>query len=110
MEPSESAKRLFVLADKKYPEQKAFAAALGITPSIVSEWRRGKSESFTKEKNIKKICEVLGTTSEFILYGKESSPSTEVDELPKSWGLLTPEERRKAQEYVEMLIASRGKR
>lgn len=103
MEPSESAKRLFVLADKKYPEQKAFAAALGITPSIVSEWRRGKSESFTKEKNIKKICEVLGTTSEFILSGKESSPSSEVDELRSAVKRLSAENRKKALEYIAML-------
>lgn len=65
-----AADRLFALVDAKYKEQREFAADLGITPSIVSEWRRGKSESFTKEKHISRICEVLCTTPEYILTGK----------------------------------------
>lgn len=67
--------RLFALVDSKFPEQKDFAAQLGITPSIVSEWRRGKSESFTKQKYIGKIAEILNTTTEYILTGKEESPA-----------------------------------
>ena len=66
--------RLFALVDSKFPEQKDFAAQLGITPSIVSEWRRGKSESFTKQKYIGKIAEILNTTTEYILTGKEERP------------------------------------
>ena len=96
--------RLFALVDSKFPEQ------LGITPSIVSEWRRGKSESFTKQKYIGKIAEILNTTTEYILTGKEERPSTEGDERPECWDLLTREEREKAREYIEMLIAARGKR
>lgn len=70
--------RLFALVDSKFPEQKDFAAQLGITPSIVSEWRRGKSESFTKQKYIGKIAEILNTTTEYILTGKEEkSPAPE---------------------------------
>lgn len=102
--------RLFALIDSQFPEQKDFAAQLGITPSIVSEWRRGKSESFTKQKYIGKIAEVLNTTTEYILTGKEESPPPEGDERPECWDLLTREEREKAREYIEMLIAARGKR
>lgn len=102
--------RLFALVDARFPEQKDFAAQLGITPSIVSEWRRGKSESFTKQKYIGKIAEILNTTTEYILTGKKERPSPEGDERPECWDLLTREEREKAREYIEMLIAARGKR
>ena len=102
--------RLFALVDARFPEQKDFAAQLGITPSIVSEWRRGKSESFTKQKYIGKIAEILNTTTEYILTGKEERPSPKGDERPECWDLLTREEREKAREYIEMLIAARGKR
>ena len=64
--------RIFELADQKFNEQRLFAAAVGVTPSIVSEWRRGKSASYNK--HLKKIAEVLGTTTEYLLTGSQSSP------------------------------------
>ena len=86
-----AAARLFALVDSKFPEQKDFAAQLGITPSIVSEWRRGKSESFTKQKYIGKIAEVLHTTTEYILTGQEekSTPPKEADWRRNLPGFLT---------------------
>lgn len=87
--------RLFALIDSQFPEQKDFAAQLGITPSIVSEWRRGKSESFTKQKYIRKIAEVLNTTTEYILTGKEESPPPEggglVQEFARIFDQLSPQ-------------------
>ena len=41
---------------------------------------------------------------------KKRNPSPEGDERPECWDLLTREEREKAREYIEMLIAARGKR
>ena len=64
--------RIFELADQKFNEQRLFAAAVGVTPSMVSEWRRGKSASYNK--HLKKIAEVLGTTTEYLLTGSQSSP------------------------------------
>lgn len=91
-----AAARLFALVDSKFPEQKDFAAQLGITPSIVSEWRRGKSESFTKQKYIGKIAEVLHTTTEYILTGQEEkSPPPEggglTQEFARIFDRLSPQ-------------------
>lgn len=66
--------RLFALIDARYPEQKDFARELNISPSIVSEWRREKSQSFAKEKYLKPITELLGTTTDYILKGTEPGP------------------------------------
>ena len=92
----DAASRLFALVDSQFPEQKDFAAILGITPSIVSEWRRGKSESFTKQKYIGKIAEVLHTTTEYILTGQEEkSPPPEggglTQEFARIFDRLSPQ-------------------
>ena len=106
--PMDSVDRLFALVDEKYKEQKDFAAEIGVTPSIVSQWRKRISKSFVK--CLPQITAALGTTAEYILTGKEERPSPEGDERPECWDLLTREEREKAREYIEMLIAARGKR
>lgn len=62
------AERLFFLVDEKYKEQKDFAADIGVTASIVSEWRRKKSASYVKY--IDRIAEALGTSVEYLLSGK----------------------------------------
>ena len=59
--------RIFDLVDSKYKEQRDFAAQLGITPSMVSEWRRRKSASFNRR--LPQIAEALGTTTEYLLTG-----------------------------------------
>lgn len=59
--------RIFELVDQKYTEQRFFAADLGTTPSIISQWRTRKSASY--QKHISKIAEVLGTSAEYLLNG-----------------------------------------
>ena len=59
--------RIFDLVDSKYKEQRDFAAQLGITPSMVSEWRRRKSASFNRR--LPEIADALGTTTEYLLTG-----------------------------------------
>lgn len=110
MNNEEAAKRLFALVDQKYVEQKDFAAELGITPSIISEWRRGKSTSFAKLKYVSRIAEILGTTTEYILTGETAARPQEGDELIDAIQGLTDEERRKVAEYVALLEAARRKR
>lgn len=100
--------RLFALVDEKYKEQKDFAAEIGVLPQLVSAWRKRTSKSYTKY--LPQITIALDTTAEYILSGKEERPSPEGDERPECWDLLTREEREKAREYIEMLIAARGKR
>lgn len=67
----DAVERIFELVDKKYKEQKDFAAKINVTASIVSQWRNRKSESYVK--CIGKIAEALGTSVEYLLSGKESA-------------------------------------
>ncbi|MDN0031641.1 helix-turn-helix transcriptional regulator [Oscillibacter valericigenes] len=62
--------RIFELVDEKYQEQREFAAKIGVTASVVSEWRRRKSASYVKRLEI--ISEELNTTPQYLLYGNES--------------------------------------
>lgn len=72
--------RLFKLVDAKYDEQRNFAADIGVTPSVVSEWRRRKSASYVKRLEI--ISKTLNTTPQYLLSGdiepKETSPNATV--------------------------------
>ena len=69
MVENETVLRIFRLAAHKFPEQKAFAAALGTTPSIVSQWRNGVSKSY--ERRLSDIASVLDTTVEYLQTGIE---------------------------------------
>lgn len=100
--------RLFALVDAKYKEQKDFAADIGVDPARISEWRNRKGKSY--RKYLAQISAVLGTTADYILTGQEKSPASGEAERPDNWDLLTREEREKAREYIEMLIAARDKR
>lgn len=59
--------RIFDLVDAKYNEQREFAAALEIDPTIPSRWKKRKSTSY--QKYLSQIAEVLGTTTEYLLTG-----------------------------------------
>lgn len=61
--------RLFELVDAKYKEQKDFALELGVHPTRVSEWRKRKSASY--QKRLPQIAEVLATTTEYLLTGRD---------------------------------------
>ena len=76
------ADRIFELVDQKYEEQRRFAADIGVTASIVSQWRKGKSESYNKY--LPQIAAVLGTSAEYLLTG--------VDHADKYDGVLSPED------------------
>ena len=68
----ETSNRIFELADKKYPEQRDFAAEIGVAPSVVSAWRNKKSESYMKR--LPQIAEILNTTVEYLLTGEKKEP------------------------------------
>lgn len=61
--------RIFDLLDKTTMEQQEFAAMVGVSDDTASNWRRRKSGSYAKK--IAKIAEVLNTTPEYLLTGKE---------------------------------------
>ena len=69
----ETSNRIFELADKKYPEQRDFAAEIGVAPSVVSAWRNKKSESYMKR--LPQIAEILNTTVEYLLTGEKHEPA-----------------------------------
>lgn len=98
------ATRIFELADAKFPEQKDFAFALGEKPSVVSKWRVGITTSYTRR--ISKIAEVLETTTEYLLTGKQSSPPSEEDGLPPVWFNLSKDQKQAAVNYMNYLAAN----
>lgn len=89
--------RIFELVDEYFEEQQQFAAAIGVTPSIVSEWRKRKSASF--RKSLPQIAEALNTNVQWLLTGEneKSRPATTLEgsgrsvEFAKLFKELTPE-------------------
>ena len=104
--------RIFELADQKFKEQKDFSEALGIDPTIVSRWRKGKAESYNKY--LQQIATVLGTSVEYLLTGKTqleslntSSPaSPALQRLSEALEELNEEGREKLLDYAADLVAS----
>ena len=88
--------RIFDLVDQQYKEQRDFARAIGVTPSMVSEWRRRKSASF--HKRLPQIAATLGTTAEYLLTGQEpvsaaTAPEHTAVPEPSARPPLAPEDR-----------------
>ena len=79
---------------------------LGIGKSANTRWKNGHAPT---DAILQKLADYFKITKEELL-GQKERPSPEGDERPECWDLLTREEREKAREYIEMLIAARGKR
>lgn len=100
--------RIFELLDKLGMEQKAFAEAVGVKESTVSDWRRGKSNSYNRF--LVKIAQVLGTTTADLLgEAQKSSPPSEEDGLPPIWYSLSEEQKRATVDYMNYLASRREK-
>lgn len=100
-------KRIFDCLDNSKIEQKEFAALLGVNPSAISQWRTGRSKSYTKY--LPQIAEALGTTVEYLLTGKEeqvAEPSTDEAILLRQYRNLNQEGKEKALEYMFDLVAT----
>ena len=92
--PMDAVDRLFALVDKKYKEQKDFAAEIGVIPQRVSAWRKRTSKSYTKY--LPQITAALDTTAEYILTGQEEkSPAPEgaglTQEFARIFDQLSPQ-------------------
>ena len=61
--------RIFELVRIKKMSQQSFAEAIGVSEDVVSDWKHGRSESYTKKNRIQKIAEVLETTTDYLNYG-----------------------------------------
>lgn len=69
----DTADRIFDLLDRSGMEQKKFAELIGSTDKVVSKWRTAGLKSY--RKYLPQIAEVLGTSVEFLLTGKEKEPA-----------------------------------
>lgn len=65
--------RIFEVLDRLPMEQQEFARLVGVSDDTASDWRRRRSASYTKR--LAKIAEVLGTSVEYLLTGKEKEPA-----------------------------------
>lgn len=98
--------RIFELLDKKKIEQKAFAAEVGVSPSIVSNWRKGKSNSYND--HLVKIAQALGVPTSDLLGDKtQSSPSPQRDRLLEILDGLTEAERQDVARYIDFVRSQR---
>jgi len=97
--------RIFELLDKLGMEQKAFAEAVGVKESTVSDWRRGKSNSYNRF--LVKIAQVLGTTTADLLGEKQQSSPSKTDRLLDVFGDLTEDEKQDVARYVDLVKARR---
>lgn len=100
--------RIFELLDKLGMEQKAFAEAVGVKESTVSDWRRGKSNSYNRF--LVKIAQVLGTTTADLLgEAQKSSPPSEEDRLLAGYDALSARNRERLEEYLDLLLSSQDR-
>lgn len=97
--------RIFELLDKLGMEQKAFAEAVGVKESTVSDWRRGKSNSYNRF--LVQIAQVLGTTTADLLGEKQQSSPSKKDRLLEVFGDLTEDEKQDVARYVDLVKARR---
>lgn len=74
--------RIFELVDNQFKEQKEFAAAIGVSDKIVSQWRVGTTRSY--RTRIATIADVLGTTTEYLLTGSGPKERTAFT-VPAKW-------------------------
>lgn len=95
--------------------QQRFSIAIGVSDDTVSNWYRRKSESYFKY--LSKIAEVLDTSTEYLLTGKEANKNGPTivsddeaaldEELVSRLCRLTPEECVKVDAFVQGLLAAR---
>lgn len=85
----------------------AVVVEAGISKPAVTRWKKGQQPT---DASLQKLSDYFGVSKAALLGSQEKSPASDEAERPESWDLLTREEREKAREYIEMLIAARGKR
>ena len=78
--PLNTVERIFALVDAKYKEQRDFADAIGVSASMVSQWRMGITKSY--QKRLPQIAEALGTTTEYLLTGREPAAAPLLPNAP----------------------------
>ena len=104
--------RIFDLADKKYPEQKYFAADLHLAQSVISAWRNRKSTSY--KKRLPELAELLGTTVHYLVNGTQGPEQInlvvdpETAEALNLFDQLSPDQKTAALGFIEFLLSQGG--
>lgn len=75
------AERIFLLLAEMSMEQKEFAKKIGVIPQTITDWKNGKSKSYTKY--LPQIADALGTTTEYLLTGTGPKKKTSTSVDPK---------------------------
>lgn len=104
--------RIFELVDKQYIEQQTFAAALGVSPTMVSAWRKNKSESYMKR--IPQIADLLNTSVEYLMTGEDKVPADQPAngrerEFLELFDRLTPEQQALVVAQLRGIVESHDK-
>ena len=100
--------RMFDLVDSNFEEQREFAYALGVSPTMVSAWRKRKSTSYNRR--LTEISKVLGTTIEYLLTGdeKKAAPISESSLDATNYDKLNAENRALIDQMIAKLLASQS--
>ena len=104
--------RIFALADAKFDEQKKFAQAIQMPPSVISAWRMRKSTSYNKR--IPQLAEVLNTSVEYLMTGEDKVPADQPAngherEFLELFDRLTPEQQALVVAQLRGIVESHDK-
>lgn len=85
MTPEDRTRQLiWKLLESKGESQQEFADSIGVQRSLVSQWKTGRSNSFTNSKYISTIADHFGVTADYLLgtnpSSRESRGSNELNE------------------------------
>jgi transcriptional regulator with XRE-family HTH domain len=98
--------RIFDLLKQRNIKQKELSAETGITEGNISDWKKGRSHP-TSEAIIK-IAKYFDVSTDY-LFGLTDNPAplgnavTREEKLQRNIALMSPEQRKRAEEYIEFL-------
>lgn len=109
-------KRIIELLESRKIEQQVLADYLGIKKGNITEWKAGRTKSYTKY--IDKIAEFFDVTTDYLLYGTETPTFDEkkaIDALVKTYSTdelleissLSRDEAKQIVDLVHDLISKR---
>ena len=67
--------KILTLIKEKYSNQKAFAEVVGIAPSSISDWKSGKTKTYTDMQVLPRIAEAFEMDVSELLSGIEKTPA-----------------------------------
>ena len=95
--------KIIALLGQRNKTQKELTDYLGIERSVFTTWKTGKSKSYTKY--LPRIAEFLNTTVEYLSNDNdEESPDEDLIILNRAAKKLTPENRKKVIDMINVLF------